>query len=479
MGTSSATRKRPWIRSLYWRIVLTFCGCIAGVLAVQVVAAVVWLNSAPEAPRLSAFTHGVAADLAGAVSANPALDVRAYIARRYRKPLASLYIVMAANEQVITTGPLQPPPASVKAAVEYYRTKPVMLPESWLNGPYQVAPILVDGKLVGGVGAVVPVTWKELVGWRMAALAGVLVLVGTGVSGLLIFGPMRRRLDDLDKTARRFGAGDFTARAQADDGDELGALAATFNRMAVDLEARDVELRAADRTRRLLLADVSHELMTPLTGIRAYCEVLAMSELAREPETEHGLRVIEDETSRLEALVGDLLDLARLEAAGGSLDVRDVSIENLFGRVAAHHAPEARRCGVAIRSAVENGAEILYGDPLRLEQALENLVANALRHTPAGGDIDLRAEACAGAVFLSVRDTGDGIPREHVPFVFDRFYKVDPARAGARPVGSGLGLSIVRAIVERHGGTISLTSDPGVATVFTIRLPLSAALALC
>src|SRR5262245_10167856 len=109
MDTSSRTRRPLWVRSLYWRIVLSFCGCVAGVLAVQLVAVVLWLNSAPEPQRLSAFTHAVASDIASAVSANPTLDVRGYVERRYRKPLASLYIVMAASRQVITTGPLQPP----------------------------------------------------------------------------------------------------------------------------------------------------------------------------------------------------------------------------------------------------------------------------------------------------------------------------------------------------------------------------------
>ena len=474
MDTSSRTRRPPWVRSLYWRIVLSFCGCVAGVLAVQLVAVVVWLNSAPEAPRLSAFTHLVAADIASAVTADPALDVRRYVERRYRKPLASLYIVMAASRLVVTTGPLQPPAASVKGALDYYQTQPTSLPDSWLNGPYQVAPILINGKLAGGVGVVVPVTWKELLGWKMAALSILLLLVGTAVAGLLILGPMRSRLDNLDRAAQRFGAGDFSARASDGGSDELGALATTFNRMAVDLQTRDAELKSVDRARRLLLADVSHELMTPLTAIRAYREVLAMSELARDAEAAHGLHVIDDETRRLESLVGDLLDLAKLEAIGDSLNLQDVSLESLFGRVTAHHEPDAKSCGVTLRSAVEAGAEILYADARRLEQALENLVANALRHTPVGGDIELRAEACDAAVLLSVRDTGRGIPLEHVPFVFDRFYKVDPARAGERPIGSGLGLSIVKAIVDRHGGTISLMSDPGVATVFTIRLPMGA-----
>jgi signal transduction histidine kinase len=461
------------VRSLYWRIVLSFFGAVAGVLAAQLVAIIVWLNSTPQPSRLNAFTHAVATDIATAVSANPAIDLRRYVEQRYRRPLASLYIVMAANNQVITTGPLQPPTASVKSALDYYATRPTSLPDSWLNGPYQVAPILVNGKLAGGVGVVVPVTWKELIGWKMAVLSGLLLLLGTGVAGLLIFGPMRKRLGDLDQTARRFGAGDFSARA-AGGSDELGSLASTFNRMAVDLETRDAQLRAADRARRLLLADVSHELMTPLTAIRAHREVLAMSALARDADAAHGLEVIDDETKRLESLVGDLLDLARLEAVGDSLDLQDVSVESLFGRVSAHYEPDARRCGVAIRSSVDIGAEVLYADSRRLEQALENLVANALRHTPAGGDVELRADAREGAVLLSVSDSGRGIPSEHVPFVFDRFYKVDPARAGERPVGSGLGLSIVKAIVERHGGTISLISDPGVATVFTIRLPLTA-----
>ena len=473
MATSSPARKPLWPRSLYWRIVLTFCVCLGAVLVVQMAAVVLWLYSTPDPARLHAFTDAVAADLGDALAINPRLDVDAYVRRRYSNPLASLYIVIAETEQVVLFGPLQPPPASITGALEFYRQRPARLPESWLTGPYQVAPILVNGQLAGGVGVVVPVTWKQLAGWKMAAFSGTLLLVGTGLAAFFIFGPMRQRLDDLDRAARRFGTGDFRARAVENGGDELASLARTFNRMAIDLETRDEQLKAADRTRRLLLADVSHELMTPLTAIRAYREVLAMSDLMRDPEAAHNLDVIGDETERLETVIGDLLDLARLEASGDSLDLQDVSVENLFGRVAAHHEPEARRNAVTITSVVGAGAEILYGDPLRLEQALQNLVANALRHTPPGGEIELGAEAKPDAVLLSVRDTGSGIPPEHLPFLFDRFYKVDPARAAGRPAGSGLGLSIVKAIVERHGGTVSVLSDPGIATVFAIQLPVN------
>jgi len=303
-------------------------------------------------------------------------------------------------------------------------------------------------------------------------LGGVLLLAGTALAGRFIFGSVRRRLGDFERAARRCGAGDFSARAQESGADELAAFAAAFNRMAADLGARDALLKDADRTRRILLADVSHELMTPLTALRAYREVLAMSELARDPEAAHGLAVMADETQRLERLVGDLLDLARLEAGGDTMTREDVAVENLFGRVAARHEPEAKLRGITLTTSIAPGAEILYGDALRLEQALQNLAANALRHTPPGGDVELRAELHDDDMLFFVRDTGAGIPREHLPFVFDRFYKVDPARAGHHAAGSGLGLSVVKAIVERHGGTVSASSQLGVATIFAIRLPL-------
>lgn len=475
MATSSRTRRPIWERSLYWRIVLGFGACITGVLAVQTAAVLVLLNSIPDGQRLNEFTRAVAADLRAALKAEPGLDVQRYVDSRYPRPLASLYIIMARNTQVVLSGPDRPADAFVVAAREYWAGNPTSLPESWITGPFHTTPIVLGGRLVGGVGVVVPQSWKHLMGWRMALLGGVLLLAGTALAGRFIFGGVRGRLSDLERAAQQCGAGDFTARAHESGDDELAALASAFNRMAADLGARDELLKAADRTRRILLADVSHELMTPLTALRAYREVLAMSELGRDPDAAHGLAVMADETHRLERLVGDLLDLARLEAGGDSLNREDVAVENLFGRVAARHEPDARLKGISLTTSIAPGAEILYGDALRLEQTLQNLAANALRHTLPGGEVELRAELNGDDVLLSVRDTGTGIPPEHVPFVFDRFYKVDPARAGNQTAGSGLGLSVVKAIIERHGGTVSASSQSGVATIFTIRLPLGIA----
>jgi two-component system, OmpR family, sensor kinase len=472
MGTNSRTHRPIWERSLYWRIVLGFAACIAGVLAAQTIAVLVLLKTAPDGQQLSEFTHSVAADLSAALQRNPNLDAQQYVDNRYAKPLASLYIITARDGRVILRGPNVPAAPAIAGALEFWAGHPSSLPESWVTAPFHTSPIVVDGQLVGGVGVVVPLSWRGLIGWKMAVLAGVLLLAGTALAGRVIFGGLRVRLGDLEQTAERCGAGDFSARALESGDDELAALAKAFNRMAADLGARDEQLNAADRTRRILLADVSHELMTPLTSLRAYREVLSMSALARDPEASRGLAVMADETHRLERLVGDLLDLARLEAGGDSLTREDVAVENLFGRVAARHEPDARAQAVTLSTSLGAGAELLYGDGLRLEQALQNLAANALRHTPSGGEVELRADLAGDDVLLSVRDTGAGIPAEHLPFVFDRFYKVDSARAGHTAAGSGLGLSIVKAIVERHGGTVAASSQPGIATIFTIRLPL-------
>jgi signal transduction histidine kinase len=217
-----------------------------------------------------------------------------------------------------------------------------------------------------------------------------------------------------------------------------------------------------------LLADVSHELMTPLTAMRGYVETLGMGELELDEETRaRYLAIITEETHRLERIIGDLLDLARLEGGGGTMRREPVDVTSLFDRVASRHERELRERGVTLVRDVEARAAQVTGDPDRLEQALQNLAANALRHTPDGGRITLSAAAADEGVRLRVRDSGPGIAPEHLPLIFDRFYKVDAARKAAG--GSGLGLSIVKAIVERHGGTIVAFNDQG--AVFEIVLP--------
>ena len=238
--------------------------------------------------------------------------------------------------------------------------------------------------------------------------------------------------------------------------------------MAEDLSARAQALEASDRARRQLLADVSHELMTPLTAMRGYVETLGMPELKIDAATrERYLRIIDEETRRLERIIGDLLDLARLEGGGTALQRQPVEVAALFERVAERHERELQARGIRLDRKVDPKAEFIDGDPDRLEQALQNLAANALRYTPDGGRIALTATASDHSVRITVLDNGPGIPADQLPLIFNRFHKVDAARKASG--GSGLGLSIVKAIIERHGGTIEARNEGG--AVFELTLP--------
>lgn len=216
------------------------------------------------------------------------------------------------------------------------------------------------------------------------------------------------------------------------------------------------------------MADVSHELMTPLTAMRGYIETLTMPEVPLDAGTrQRYIGMITDETHRLEQIIGDLLDLARLEGGGMTLRHDRADIEQIFNRVAERHERELSDRQIQMITRVDAAAKWISGDADRLEQALQNLAANALRHAPDAGQIRLTAERAGDQVVLTVRDNGAGVPTEHLPHIFDRLYKADASRTAAG--GSGLSLSIVKAIIERHGGTVAARNDGG--AVFELRLP--------
>jgi two-component system sensor histidine kinase BaeS len=184
----------------------------------------------------------------------------------------------------------------------------------------------------------------------------------------------------------------------------------------------------------------------------------------------HQIAITTREAKRLERLIGDLLEMARLEAGGGELDIQTVETRDLFEQVVAHHEHDCRTRNIRFVTAVADDAETLSVDPFRVEQAIENMTANAIRHTPDGGSIQLRAERADEAIVITVIDSGEGIAPEHLPHIFDRFYKTASAK-GMASRGSGLGLSIVKAVVARHGGRVSATSQVGVGTTIRIELP--------
>ena len=496
---SSEPSPRRWYRSLYWRIAIGFIAFLAATLVAQG-GLFLWLSTAREEalpPRLLGDLAALVADeLAEAASRAPESTLETLAAERLRDLERPAALVLP-DGRVVTTGPAPPPPLveltvrRLRAGESAWRERPQRgrMPRGgpgdggfgprdapWRPGmppPWGVAPVRLDGRLLGAVlvarsrppGALA----RELAPWLALGFAGLLA-AGTAVAALLIFRPAHRRLRDLEGAARRFAEGDRGARAPDSGGDEVAAVARAFNRMADEAATREAALVEVDRARRQLLADVTHELRTPLTAIRGYTETLALPAFApSSPDGQRYVRIVDVEAQRLERLVNDLLDLARLDAGGVSLERGPVSLAALFARVVERHGPAAAAAGVSLDTAAAPGLDLVTGDARRLEQVLQNLTANALRHTPAGGRVRLEAVRDGGAVVLRVSDTGEGIAAGHLPHVFDRFYKVDPARADAG--GTGLGLSIVKAIVERHGGTVAVDSTPGAGTTFTVRLP--------
>jgi len=311
------------------------------------------------------------------------------------------------------------------------------------------------------------------IGPTLGIVAVCLLIVGTSTAALLIFRPTHSRLKSLQDAARAIGGGEADARAPEVGGDEVTMLAHTFNEMAAGLEHRTQQLVAADESRRRLLADVSHELMTPLAAIRGYVETMAMPDLKLEEATRtRYLQIVTDETERMEHIIGDLLDLARVEGGAGEWKRDPVQVAALFERVQQRHDPALTRKRLTLECEIAPEVGTVIGDTNRLEQAIQNLAANAVRHTPEGGRIRLTADRVPGGVRLGVEDSGPGIPPEHLPRIFDRFYKVDLSRTGtALPSGSGLGLSIVQAIVKRHGGTIDATNTVAGGARFNMVLP--------
>jgi signal transduction histidine kinase len=229
-------------------------------------------------------------------------------------------------------------------------------------------------------------------------------------------------------------------------------------------------LRGQEELRRRLTADVAHELRTPLATLQSHLEALIDGVWQPDPARLSGLH---EEILRINRLVADLEGLARIEADAGGLNQRVTDIAALVGGIVRNHEPQFREKGVALRFKARDARESgppLAVDPDKLSQAVINLLSNALKYTPSGGAVDVQVDAQPAGTEIRVADTGIGIDPQDIPRVFERFYRADNSRSRATG-GAGIGLSIVKAIVEAHGGTISAESMPGQGSKFTITLP--------
>jgi signal transduction histidine kinase len=289
------------------------------------------------------------------------------------------------------------------------------------------------------------------------------VLLATVAVTLLAGRRLARPIHALTAAVQRMEAGDRSARVpmKGRRQDEVGRLAHAFNAMAVSMEENE-------RQRQAMVSDIAHELRNPLTNVRGYLEGAQDGLVALDEALVASLL---EESTLLGRLVDDLQDLALVDAGRLHLYPEPLDAADLVEQVAAAHRAAATVAGVTITADVRPPVPI-DADPGRLRQGLGNLIGNALRYTPAGGQVTVSAFAAEGQATITVGDTGTGIAAEHLPHLFDRFYRADPSRS-RETGGRGLGLAITRHLVEAHGGTIEARSAEGTGSTFTIRLPLA------
>jgi signal transduction histidine kinase len=247
---------------------------------------------------------------------------------------------------------------------------------------------------------------------------------------------------------------------------EVQDLTRAFNSMIA-------RVHSSQQSQRDFVANVSHELKTPLTSIQGFAQAI-LDDTANTPETrKQAAQIIYDESARMHRMALDLLDLARLEGGTADLKMSAVDVGALLRGVVEKFTPQATKADIDLNVNLPDHLPVLVADGDRLAQVFTNLVDNALKFTPAHGQVTLSAKKAEAVMELSVADTGSGVESEALPHLFDRFYQADPSRAGGEKHGAGLGLAIVQEIVQAHGGKIGVRSRVGHGTTFTIQLPLA------
>lgn len=330
----------------------------------------------------------------------------------------------------------------------------------------------------------VAVGWTALVFATAAGLAGVLdadfpaapiviiavsPVLGWGI-GRMVARRITSSLEKLAGTAASFAAGNHNIRADVSGPREVRMIADAFNRMADEVAAAISQLTSEERRKTQFVSDVSHELRTPLTAIRGAAETLLDGDVAADDQ-ERFLSTIAVEAERLTRLANDLLTLQRIEGATGELPIRRFDLRLAVDRAAAMLEPLFEHRGATL--SVSGKAPEVLGDVDRMQQVVANLADNASRIVGEGGHVKIElGRDSDGSALLMVSDNGPGIPEEDLPNLFDRFYRSDSSRT-RQSGGAGLGLAIVRAIVNGHGGTIHAENLPVGGSRFTVKLPFA------
>ncbi len=304
-----------------------------------------------------------------------------------------------------------------------------------------------------------------------------LLLIFAGLAaisfGFFISSALSERIRRLAIGADQITSGDLSVRVEVSGNDELASLATTFNRMVARLQEADEQKRALEQTRRDLIAWVSHDLRTPLASIRVMLEAMADG-VVSDPETvQRYLQNTQGEIRHLSRLIDDLFELAQLDAGNTNFRFEPSSLRDLISDTLGSLQAQAEQRRVSLQGQVDDRIDPVVMAPEKIQRVLNNLIGNALRHTPPGGNITVSARLDGDTVRIEVADTGEGIAPGDLAHVFDSFYRGEKSRSrddqGLR--GAGLGLAIAKGLVEAHGGRIWVESRLGQGTIFAFTLP--------
>lgn len=312
---------------------------------------------------------------------------------------------------------------------------------------------------------------------RMSAIALAVIVLLTGIIGLLVFGLLTRRLKKLSQEMRLVSDSGFerapVLEKSAARGDEIDALMDAFVDMSIRIKEQLEQLKENDRLRRELVSNISHDLRTPLAAMQGYLETLIVkADTMSTEDRDKYLRVARKHTLRLGTLIGDLFELSKLESASVTPNLETFSLSELVQDVAQEFQFESEQKDIDLAINLESESAYTVGDIGLIQRVLENLVRNAIRFTPEGGEVTISIAECPETVAVSVTDNGPGISEEDIPRIFDRFYRALDGEE-ARLDSSGLGLAIVKRILDLHQSRITVASKLNMGTRFEFELPLS------
>ena len=341
---------------------------------------------------------------------------------------------------------------------------------------YICVPLKVNDKIIGAFFLTEPFTstadFVQNINHAIT-IAGLIITLVAALCSFLLISRFMKPLDRLTRAAEKMKQGSYTQHVPLPPTlDELGRLGLTFNEMADRIASDVTELRQQDEMRKDLIANIAHDLATPLTAIQGYSEAMADDVITDPVARQETAQLIAREVQRLRRLVAEVRQMTSMEAGRVQLDMAPLDMHSLVDETIAVIEPECSQAGISVYNQISSDVPAVHADSDRVTQVLLNLLDNARRHTPSSGQIRVGSQIQSSHLAIWVSDTGSGITADDLPHVFERFYRADRSRTTSTG-GSGLGLSIVKAIITAHGGKVWATSAPNQETRFTFTLPLA------